>query len=95
MYLWQIVNFSTIRVIATNMKHGQVYLVLHFQIHEDCHLVEGGVSGISFCPGELKPFRDLNIPKFFFVLEIQLKIHQVSFSLGVCMYEHAGVVHDR
>lgn len=72
-----------------------MYLVLNFQIYEDRHLVEGGASGISFCPGELKPFQDLNIPTFFFVLEIQLAICQVAFNSEVCVSEHAGVGCDR
>lgn len=40
---------------------GWGYPGLHFHICE----VEGGVSGMSLCPGEEKPFWDLNVPKFF------------------------------
>ena len=53
------VNFSPLKVIANKYETWIGVLGLMLQIYEDHHLVEGGVSGISFCPGELQPFGDL------------------------------------
>lgn len=56
---------ATIKVIADTHEIWVVYFVLQFQTCESHHLVERGMLGIFFFPGELKPFRDLNIPTVF------------------------------